>query len=65
MRINQLLVPFASYLLRNIKFNKSRKRFAKFVGVFFDNSIAKTAYGFQLTISSKKGHYDEIFIQKK
>ncbi len=48
MKINQLLVPFASYLLRNIKFHKNRKRFAKFVGVFFDNSIAKTAYGFRM-----------------
>ena len=65
MKINQLLVPFASYLLRNIKFRKNRKRFTKFVGVFFDNSIAKTAYGFQPTIGSKKGHYDKIFIQKK
>ncbi len=48
MNIKQSLAPFAAYLLRNIKTHKNRKRFAKFVGNYFDNTKAKTAYGFMM-----------------
>jgi len=50
MKIRQLLVFFAAYILRNIPTHRIRKRFAKFVGPYFSGTIAKTAYGFQMIV---------------
>ena len=65
MNIKQSLALFAVYLLINIKNHKNCKCFAKFVGNYFDNTKANTSYDIKPIIGLKKGHYDEVFIQKK
>ena len=41
MKIKQLLVYFATYILKNIPTHRNRKRFAKLVGPYFKVTIAK------------------------
>ena len=50
MKIRQLLVFFATFILKNIPTHRNRKRFAKLVGPYFNGTIAKTAYGFPMFV---------------
>lgn len=47
----QLLAPVAARILRRIPSHRSRKRYAKRVGPFFEGCIANTAYGFPMVAS--------------
>ena len=48
MTIKKILLPFLSFILRNIPSHYYRKIFAKIVGPYFDGYIANTAYGFPM-----------------
>jgi FkbM family methyltransferase len=46
--IKKLILPLVSFILINIPTFYYRKRFAKFIGSYFDGVVARTIYGFPM-----------------